>query len=536
MKWLIVSAFVAVSLFAVVVATVNYSNVRLGSQNTETLLTPTSVQTASFGKRGSYALDGAVYAQPLYVPGVTVSGATYNGLFTVTMNCSAYLLNADIPGAVIWGPLSLCAPRITAFPQNYQPQNSNLTYPGYAYGCLSTPAVDGAGVFAYALCLSNTPTAVLSKINLSTQALTQATATATFPGTGDARTSAEGDHDTCMAGTCTFYPLFESSRAGLLLLGSHIYSWYGSFADSPPYHGWIMSHNTSDLSLANALMTTPTTGGGGIWTPGGGPSSDGTYIYVTTGNGTNSPNSCDGTTNYAQAVLKLTQSLAIQDFYIPSNCSTLNTNDSDLSSGTPMLIPGTAQLVFGAKDFNLYNVNTACMGGIGGTNNGCTAPQVFGTGTPTITDHSGIYGQMYLGAGSTLYAPNTGANLYSFSLSGPSFNTSPVANVGPFAFPGAQMSGSSNGASTGLVWSVVTTGSTSALYSPQAGKLQALNPATLATLYDSSTLPQDYLGTMAKFSKPTVANGRVYVGTLDGTVVAYGVSQPGTYLMLGRLH
>ncbi len=264
----------AIVAMAATVSTVNYSVARLGSTSVEPLLTPTNVQSATFGRRGAYPVDGPVYAQPLYTPGVTISSVTYNTIFIVTMHCSAYLFDADRVGAEpLWGPVSLCTPRST-FPANYT--GANLTYSGYEYGCLSTPVIDAAALKAYAVCYTSTPSAKLSKIDLVTHAVTSAVITATYPGTGDARTGEDGDADTCTAGTCTFYPKYHGQRAGLLLINDTVVTSFGSLADSPPYHGWIMMHNTSDFSLAHAWMSTPTSGGGGVWPPGGGLSSDGT--------------------------------------------------------------------------------------------------------------------------------------------------------------------------------------------------------------------------------------------------------------------
>src|SRR5438128_2105917 len=51
-----------------------FDNQRTGLQPNETILTPANVNAAQFGEKFSVGVDGWVYAQPLYVPGVTIAG------------------------------------------------------------------------------------------------------------------------------------------------------------------------------------------------------------------------------------------------------------------------------------------------------------------------------------------------------------------------------------------------------------------------------------------------------------------------------
>jgi hypothetical protein len=52
---------------------------RTGGNLSETTLTTSKVKTATFGKVYTRNVRGSIYAQPLYVAGLTVNGAVQNG-------------------------------------------------------------------------------------------------------------------------------------------------------------------------------------------------------------------------------------------------------------------------------------------------------------------------------------------------------------------------------------------------------------------------------------------------------------------------
>src|ERR1700756_4624260 len=88
------------------IVTERYDNSRTGANLGETVLNTSNVTADSFGLLYSYAVDGSVQAQPLYVPNLTIPGfGTLNVLFVVTMNDVIYALNADsnsANGGVLW--------------------------------------------------------------------------------------------------------------------------------------------------------------------------------------------------------------------------------------------------------------------------------------------------------------------------------------------------------------------------------------------------------------------------------------------------
>src|SRR5579859_1635968 len=79
------------------VLNVNYDRQQTGANLQETVLQSSNFNWKNFGKVGTYAVDGQVYAQPLYMPGVTIGGSKFNVLYVATMHNSIYAFDADAP-------------------------------------------------------------------------------------------------------------------------------------------------------------------------------------------------------------------------------------------------------------------------------------------------------------------------------------------------------------------------------------------------------------------------------------------------------
>jgi hypothetical protein len=503
----------AAGALAITIATNNYTNERLAYNGQETTITPANVSRLQ--KAGKYTTDAAVYAQPLYIPALTVDGTPHNVLVILTMGNTGYLFDADQPGT---GPL-----KTVSFGGN-QPANSYPTnYGDLIYqqqlGCLGTPVADVASGKLWAVCSSATDW-ILYRLELSTLAiLNSQTISGSVPGTGNG------------GSTVAFVPLQHTSRAGLTLTAGNVYVSFGSMADQGLWHGWIFSFDQTTLSQNAIFCTTcDTSAGGGIWQSGGGLSVDGSgNIYAITGNGGGTP----VIGNLNESLIKFDSSLNVLDWYAPTTFADMNGQDEDLASGRPLLIPGTNLIAFGAKNYQIYSVNSTCLGNIGGTNNGCTAPQVFPTATVPASNHSGVYGLTFIPETHTGYFPNTDGNLYRFTISGTTWNTTPTLSPDTYGFPGAQMTSSSNGSSNQIVWASVAV--TSALFSPATGRLYALDPVTMTQLWSSNTnAGRDAPGQVAKFNPPTIASGRVYLGTLDNGVQVYRVPDQATTTVSGQ--
>src|SRR5580693_2974630 len=83
------------------VLTQHNDNARTGQNTAETILNTGNVNANQFGKLFAMPTDGQVYAQPLYVPGVTINGGVHNVVIIATENDSVYAFDADSTSAVL---------------------------------------------------------------------------------------------------------------------------------------------------------------------------------------------------------------------------------------------------------------------------------------------------------------------------------------------------------------------------------------------------------------------------------------------------
>lgn len=100
------------------------------------------------------------------------------------------------------------------------------------------------------------------------------------------------------------------------------------------------------------------------------------------------------------------------------------------------------------------------------------------------------------------------------------FSKSPDATSGTaYFFPGMVMTGSSNSGTNGILWAVTVAADSASTKRPAT--LRALNPLTFAEYWHGNI--EDTLGLISKFAPPTVADGKVYVSTVSGSVAVYGL-------------
>jgi hypothetical protein len=134
------------------VTTYHYDNSRSGIQPQETALTPTNVNSATFGKLFSVTVDGAVNAQPLIAANITVSdGQPHTLLLVATENDSVYAFNADTSAKAFWQK-SLLQTGETAVP--YTAVGSPDIQP--VIGILGTPVLDPTTNLLYVVAKSYT--------------------------------------------------------------------------------------------------------------------------------------------------------------------------------------------------------------------------------------------------------------------------------------------------------------------------------------------------------------------------------------------
>ena len=83
-------------LMSVNVTSYHYNLAETGANTNETILTPSNVNTTTFGKVASLPVDGQIYAQPLIMTGVSMpGGGTEDLVFVATEHDSVYAFNAE---------------------------------------------------------------------------------------------------------------------------------------------------------------------------------------------------------------------------------------------------------------------------------------------------------------------------------------------------------------------------------------------------------------------------------------------------------
>lgn len=496
------------------VLTYHNDNARTGQNTAETVLTPSNVNTGQFGRAFTVKVDGYVYGQPLYVPGVSIPNkGPRNVLYVVTEHDSVYALDADQRAKPFW-KVSLLDRRAHAKPVRSVDIGCEDLIP--EVGITSTPVIDPVSGTIYVLAKSSENKQSVQKLH----ALDLATGAEKFGGPRVIDASVPGDGDGSVAGTVSFDPLTAHQRAALLLVDGVVYIAWASHCDIGPYHGWVMGYNATNLQQTTVFNATPDGGQGGIWMGGGGLSADSLgRVYCVTGNGTFDVDS--GGNDYGDSILKLKpgNEFEVEEYFTPFNQAELNAADLDLGSSGVVLLPDVGGpipnlLVTSGKEGTLYLCDRDDMGGYNPTNNDKIV-QSLPAAIP-----GGLFGTPAFWNG-RLYCVGNGDVLKAFSVSNGLLSSDPVSqSIAGFDFPGATPSISANGDSDGLVWVIKRNGPTA------PGVLLAYDATDLTTdMYNSGLNKKDKLGPAVKFSVPTVANGKVYVGGIK-RVDVFGLRAP----------
>ena len=499
------------------VATYHNNTSRNGVNSQEYVLSPSNVTANTFGKLFSCAVDGAIYAQPLWIPNLIIGGAQHNVILVATQHDSLYAFDADTtPCTTLWhanlidtshggtaGEISVSSSVLNPFNGDIMPE----------IGVTGTPVIDLGTKLLYVVSKSVDATGTnyyqrLHSIDLLTGSEKLPTGPALISGTFPSINS-----------MVTFSPGQQNQRAGLALVNGVVYIAWASHGDSGPWYGWVMGYDATSLSHLYTFNTTPNTSQGGVWMGGGAPSVDASgNLYVITGNGNfDVTNSTAPNNDYGDSFLKLTSSLTVSQYFTPADQATDNSGDADFGSGGTSVVvdlPSNGTLanhlvIGGGKDGYLCLLNRDALGGYSNTNKG--AVQMLNLG-------NGIYGTPAYWNW-TFYLAGDGGRLQQFTLNPSTYkiNTSPTsASATTYSFPGATPSITTKpDNSNAIVWALDNT-----LYcttqSPGCGPtvLRAYDATNLGTeLWNSSQGTGNTAGLAVKFTVPTVANGKVYVGT-----------------------
>jgi PQQ enzyme repeat len=491
------------------VLTYHNDNFRDGLNAKETILTLGNVNLASFGKLFTIPVDGRVDAQPLYLSAVTISGVTSNLLIVATEHGSVYAFNADT-GARIWQITTLKSGETTS-------DNRGCGQIGPEIGITSTPVISRPATshpVIYVVAMSKDSS---GNYDQRLHALDATNGAELFKGPVAIQAQYPGHGDNSQNGNVVFDPGQYKERASLLLVGNTVYLAWASHCDFRPYTGWIMGYNSQTLAQSVRLNLTPNGSEGAIWGSGAGMAADlWSNIFVLDANGTFDPtlNSSHFPVNgnYGNAFLKLSSSLTVIDYFEEYNQAQENGSDTDLGSGGALLTNQKDStgilwnLAVGAgKDGNLYVVNRNNMGKFNSTSN-----QIYQELAGALP--GGIWSTPAAFDANIYYAP-VGSPLLAFQFKNAKLLSDPVArSSNSFPYPGAAPSISANGTQNAIVWAV---------QNANPAVLHAYNAVTLVHLYGSSQAAnnRDHFGNGNKFVTPTIANGKVYVGTTNGVGV-----------------
>jgi hypothetical protein len=496
---------------------VTYKNdlARTGQNLTESRLTLANVNSAGFGKLRFLATDGKVDGQPLYLSALSVGAAAHNVVFVATENDSVYAFDAD-SGATLWHVSLLGAGESPS-----DPRGCSQVVP--VIGITSTPVIDrsaGPHGAIYVVAMSNG-----GGYHQRLHALDVTTGAELFGGPTEitANFSASG------GATISFDPGQYAERAALLLNNGTIYTTWTSHCDIAPYTGWIIAFSQSTLkrtAVYNVAAGATGTGGApqgpAIWMAGGGPAADAAgNVYFLTANGafetSLNAQGFPSRGDYGNSFVKLTggaTAFAVADYFTMSNEIAESEADQDLGSGGAMLLPdltdsgGTVRhLVVGAgKDGNLYVVNRDNMGKFNaGSNNIWQQLSAVFSG--------GIWSTPAWFNGTVYYGPVQG-NLMAFPVRNAKLPASAASkSPGTFGYPGTAPAVSANGTANGILWAHENS-NTAVLHAYEAGNLAH-------ELYNSSQAAggRDQFGAGNKFITPTIADGKVFVGTQSGVAV-----------------
>ena len=480
------------------VLTYHNDNGRTGQYPAETTLTPSSVNSRTFGKKFAQPVDGYVYAQPLFVPRLAIGGKTHDVVFVVTEANSVYAFDANTSTPALWhtnvGTSLSCSDL----------NDCGDLVPGA--GITGTPVIDASTETMYLVALSKDSAGFHHRLH----AIDLASGADKFGGPVDVSPSVPGTGANSRNGTVAFDPKTHYQRPALLLTGGVVYVAMGGNAESDSdNHGWIVGYATSNLTPTMTFCTSPNADWSAIWQSGGGLASDSAgYVYAETANGTFDVDT--GGVDYGDSALKLDSSGKVIDYFTPYNQAALSSADIDFGSANPLILPdqtGSAshELLASGKPGILYVIDRDRMGHFQkGSDSQILQSVAAFPNTSGITN--GIFTSPAYWNGN-VYVSGIGAGVQAFAFSGGKLSKSPTSQTAQtFSFPGATVSVSSNGATAGIVW--VLDGGGGALYAYDATNLAS-------ELYDTGQASggRDTPGPTVKFAVPTVANGHAYVGT-----------------------
>jgi hypothetical protein len=506
------------------VLTYHNDNARTGQYLTETVLTTSNVNYTQFGKLGIYPVVGHVDAQPLYASSVaTPNNGTHNLLIIATEGDSVYAIDTD-SGLTIW--------QVSVLKTGETPSSDPSNAGNAQIGVNATPVIDrimGPNGAIYLVAASQDGA---GNYHERLHALDLALGTELFGGPIEIQATYPGTGDNSDGTNVIFDPMQYRERSGLLLLNGVIYTTWSSHYDTRPYTGWIIGYDESTLAQTSVLNVTPNASAGAIWMSGAGPAADSSgNIYFLDGNGvfdsTLNSSGFPSEGDYGNAFIKLATTgnhLSVADYFEMHNGTQESNADTDFGSGGVLVLPDlvdgsgtTMHLAIGAgKDSNIYVVNRDSMGKYSPQSNNIYQ-ELDGVLAGGSEGPGGVWAMPAYFNNKVYYGP-WGGPLQAFTIADAKLSSTSTAQSDTvYGYPGATPSISANGTNSAIVW---------ALDDNTPAVLRAYDAVTLKELYDSNQASggrdqfgEGFPGALNKFMTPTIANGKVFVGVLNGVAV-----------------
>ncbi len=306
-------------------------------------------------------------------------------------------------------------------------------------------------------------------------------------------------------GPIAFDSAVQNQRGALALLGGAVYVPYGGhFGDCGDYHGWVVGVPIGRPEAPQAWVTRAR--GGGVWASGG-IATDGTALYVATGNTFGAASWADG-----EAIIRLRPGPVFSqqpaDYFAPADWRALDTADADLGSSGPVLIqvPGAQPsrlLVALGKNGEGYLLDPANLGGIGGAvARQHVSDEPIINAAAAYTTAAGTY-VVFRGRGIRCPGYPSG-DLTALRIGATSPPTIRLAWCARQNGRGSPMVTTTDGRSEAIVWSVGAEGD---------NRLHGFDGDTGRPVFGGG--PGDQMSLVRRFQTPIAARGRIFVSADD---------------------
>jgi len=496
------------------------SNSRVGWDSHETILNDRDVNAQDFGRRVAYPVDGKIYSQPLFVPGLRVDGKVHNVVIVTTERDSVYAFDADAVGtapAPLWHTSFLVHGAVPV------PAGADLTCTSIAptVGITGTPVIDAATATMY----------VIATMKVNGQIVDYLHALSIYTGRDrrppvQIKASVRGHGMGAVDGVVSFRASLEQQHPGLLLDHGVVYAGFASYCGHVPYHGWILGYRASDLHQVVVYNDSRDSWGAGIWQSATGLAADPAGdIYFVTGNGPFDLN--QGKPDAGDTVLEMRPdkgTLAVVQYFTPFYQSCLAQKDQDFGSGAPLLLP--REIIAIGKEGAIAVISRSHFGGYRTIAGPCSHMNRTNVDDviqelPPQTTVGGIWSAetTWTGpAGQYVYTAGQADHLKAWRLVDGKLVSPPASRAREtLVYPGGIPVGSSDGGHPGsaIVW---------ILDQEKGPALRAYSAGNLADeLYNTTEDPRrDAIPGYDNFGLPAVADGHVFVGT-TGELLIYGL-------------